>query len=198
MLVAVRRTDEKSAAGTSIWECLCDCGKTCVSEISSLARGHKKSCGCAAFNDLTGRRFGKLLVIKRLPENVGEKVAWFCQCDCGNTTHSTTDNLRNGKSMSCGCVRTKHNGKGTRLYRIYTGMKDRCTNTNSKYWKRYGGRGISICQAWLDDFATFRDWAMANGYAPGLTIDRIDNDGGYCPENCQWLTLLENATKSNR
>lgn len=125
--------------------------------------------------------------------NIGKKVAWACRCDCGQYTRSTTSNLTAGFSQSCGCVRTKHSGKGTRLYRIWTGMKDRCLNPVSKYRKNYGGRGITVCVEWAESFAAFQSWALSNGYADNLEIDRTDVNGNYCPENCRWISSLENS-----
>lgn len=179
------------------WLCACDCGEDTVATTSILNSGHKVSCGCLVKHDLTDRRFRMLKVLERAP-NKGKKVAWKCRCDCGKTAECTTSNLLRGASQSCGCVRTKHMGKGTRLYRIWTWMKDRALNPKSKYWDRYGGRGIQINQEWATDFSAFRDWAMANGYRNPLTIDRIENDGNYEPSNCQWLTREENAKKSNK
>ena len=189
---------ENTKSGSAQWRCRCSCGNTVIATTSILRSGNKKSCGCKAKHDLTGRRFGKLTVIREMPVHPGrQKVTWECRCDCGETAECTTTNLLSGKSMSCGCVRTKHNGKGTRLYRILTGMKDRCHNKRSAYYRRYGGRGIIVCDEWKNDFAKFRAWAKANGYQENLTIDRIDNDGNYEPSNCQWLTLEENARKNN-
>jgi hypothetical protein len=85
----------------------------------------------------------------------------------------------------------------TKLYAVWDAMKQRCNNPNNKSYFRYGGRGIAICQDWYD-FQNFHDWAMSHGYQEGLSIDRIDNDGNYCPENCQWLTISENASKADR
>lgn len=195
-LVVLERVENNKNGGAR-WRCVCDCGREAVSTTSMLNSGHNVSCGCAAKHDLTGKRFGLLEVVSQSP-NVGKKTAWECKCDCGQIAFCTTGNLVGGLSKSCGCVRTKHMGKGTRLYRIWTGMKDRCLNPKSKYWDRYGGRGVSIYQPWLDDFAVFRDWALTNGYEETLTIDRENNDGNYEPGNCQWLTLVENATKGNR
>jgi len=147
--------------------------------------------------DLSGKRFGMLKIIDR-SGHIGKKVAWSYICDCGRTGRATTSNLTSGASTSCGCVRTKHNGKGSRLYRIWSGMKDRCLNPKGKYWSRYGGRGIKICEDWADDFSKFRDWALVSGYQKHLTIDRKDNDNGYRPDNCQWITREENASKKDR
>jgi len=188
---------QNSQYGQARWRCLCQCGKEAITTTSTLNSGGKISCGCAAFYDLTGRRFGMLEAIRR-DENIKEKVSWVCKCDCGKFTSSTTGNLLRGKSASCGCVRTKHNGKGTRLYRIWTGIKTRCLNPNDHAWDRYGGRGISICEEWKDNFGAFQDWAFSHGYDNTLTIDRKENDKGYFPDNCRWITRSENSKKARR
>jgi len=191
---------ENDNGGHAQWLCVCDCGKECIATASTLRAKHggKTSCGCAAFFDLTGQRFGMLTVIERIPGLQEGKVLWRCLCDCGQETRSASSNLRRGASTSCGCVRTKHLGKGTRLYRIWTGMKDRCLNPKSKYRGRYGGRGIMLCPRWVQDFSAFRDWALRSGYQEHLTIDRVENDQGYCAFNCQWLTRGENSIKARR
>ena len=149
--------------------------------------------------DMTGERYGKLVVIGRNPiNNKQNKPLWLCQCDCGSITTVTRRRLINGMTKSCGCYRkeqakeqhTTHGMKHTRLYRIWAGMKDRCLNPNSKYWDKYGGRGISVCNDWSNDFVKFHDWALANGYQEDLTLDRVDNDKGYSPGNCRWTTYL--------
>ena len=90
---------------------------------------------------------------------------------------------------------TKHGGCGTRLYRVWSNMIDRCENPNNKEYNRYGGRGIDICFEWRQDFSKFMEWALENGYKENLTIDRINNELGYCPSNCQWITREENSAK---
>ena len=195
----VVKHQEGKRNGKTQWFCECDCGKTTLAITSALRLGRKKSCGCMSKKiDLTGRRFGILTVIEEVKDSKRIRVLWKCLCDCGQLTQSSTANLIRGLSQSCGCVRTKHNGKGTRLYRIWAGMKDRCLNIKSKYRSRYGGRGITICKEWADAFAVFRDWALSNGYKDNLTIDRIENNGNYEPSNCQWLTRKENTSKGNR
>lgn len=156
--------------------------------------------------DLTGRRFGKLTVLSKSPEKRGRAYAWVCQCDCGKITHPIiTYRLLQGKTRSCGCLRgdfarskATHGLSRTRLYGIWRNMKSRCTNPNVEKFKRYGGRGIAICDEWVNSFESFRDWAMANGYADGLSIDRIDVNGNYCPENCRWVDeAIQANNKSN-
>lgn len=144
--------------------------------------------------DLTGQRFGRLVVLER-----HDAKRWKCICDCGNATYSDGYQLRKGITQSCGCYHKEfcgdahriHGYCGTRLYRIYYKMKERCYNPLNDNYKYYGALGITICDEWLNNFQAFADWAMANGYSDNLTIDRKDNTQGYCPENCRWITIQE-------
>lgn len=156
--------------------------------------------------DLTGQRFGRLTVIERDgTDKNGRNVMWLCVCDCGGTTRTTTTHLRNGHAQSCGCLfreklieggektrfATTHGKSRTRLYRILTGMKSRCYNPQSHKYPLYGARGITVCDEWKNSFQAFYEWAIANGYSDDLSIDRIDNDRGYSPNNCRWSTVTE-------
>jgi hypothetical protein len=147
--------------------------------------------------DMTGQVFGRLTVLERAENTKRNKAQWLCQCSCGNKTIVSRTHLKRGQVKSCGCYRVDlgklnktHGMKGTRLYRIWSGMKDRCLNRNSKYWDRYGGRGITVCEEWKT-FENFMEWAKQNGYSKKLTLDRIDNDGNYEPSNCRWATMKQ-------
>ena len=139
--------------------------------------------------DLTGQRFGRLTVLERAGTDSRREAVWRCICTCGNEIYVQGHHLRCGNTQSCGCLRvdtaTTHGESRSRLYHIWFGMKTRCYNPNTKDFKNYGGRGITVCPEWLYDFPAFQKWAIANGYRDDLTIDRIDNDKGYSPDNCR-------------
>lgn len=141
-----------------------------------------------------GQRFGRWTVLEEAGRKHGA-VMWKCQCDCGTIKDVSSGHLRNGRSVSCGCynreVITTHGKSHTKLHRTWTSMKLRCTNPNAQEADRYINRGIKVCDEWLNSYETFEEWALANGYRDGLSLDRIDNDGNYEPSNCRWATAKE-------
>ena len=205
------------------WVCRCECGSTAIVSGDALRNGSTRSCGCLAheahvaagkrhkgpsprFVDLTGQTFGFLTVIERGPNTQRGNAKWHCKCVCGRETFVVTSKLRNGRTISCGCMgllhatqaKIKHgDSKKTRLYAIWAAMKRRCYNPNCDPYKYYGGKGIKVCDEWLE-YDKFREWALSNGYAEDLSIDRIDSNGNYEPGNCQWITMQENRLRAKR
>lgn len=162
-----------------------------------------------AIYDLRGMRFGDVEVLELVSSS---PVLWKCKCVCGiEMIRSVSDITRDwhGKSNSCGCrkkdclskITTKHNfahrGQKERLYRIWLGMRGRCNNKNNSNYKWYGGRGITVCREW-DSYVNFRTWSLANEYRDILELDRIDNESGYSPDNCRWVTHRQNMNNTRR
>lgn len=165
------------------------------------------------FIDMTGMVFGRLTVIERDATISHGEARWLCICGCGKYISTKGSRLRSGECKSCGCYKgeigrqalSTHGKSRTRLWSVWCSMKDRCYNPKNKSYARYGGRGITICDIWRSDFQSFYDWAMSSGYDEHAaykqcTIDRIDNEKGYFPDNCRWVDAKtqNNNRSSNR
>ena len=159
------------------------------------------------FIDLTGKRFKMLVVVKKLDNDNRNRIMWKCLCDCGRTHLVLGHSLRNGETKSCGCSSNKLMNETKTLIRGYSGhrkligvwenMKKRCADPKHISYKNYGARGISVCNEWLV-FGNFIKWALVNGYREKLEIDRVNNDGNYCPENCEWVTKTQNLSHTRK
>ena len=167
----------------------------------------------ASFENLIGRKFNRLTVIEQAEmvvySNGRKRTAWKCLCECGNSKVITSQALKNGSIRSCGCLKaennkkkwTKHGHCGERLYRVWCDIKKRCYNPKFHQYKDYGGRGIRVCDEWVENYSSFREFALANGYNEfakrgDCTIDRIDVDGNYEPSNCRFVSMkVQNSNK---
>lgn len=193
------KAERKDRHGT--YKCLCDCGNIAHPRKNALLTGRSTSCGhCHQKQIYPGMRMNMLTVIKMSGKDINRCILWECRCDCGKVFNATASNLRSGR-VGCGCMTggATHHKTNTRLYTIWTSMKRRCYNPHDKsYQKWYGAKGIKVCDEWKDDFMSFHDWSVSNGYNDTLSIDRIDYNGNYEPSNCRWVTSqVQTRNKSN-
>lgn len=169
-----------------------------------------------AFIDITGQKYGRLTAIRLVSKGTrGKKGKWLFRCDCGNEITCSASSVKSGNTKSCGCQKSEsssivgsrtikllhqrqvtHGYTGTRIYRIYKNMKNRCYNPKTPCYPYYGGKGITICSEWLNDPQVFIDWILANGYTDEMTVERRNSDNGYSPDNCELITQAEQARRA--
>lgn len=207
-LTAIEPTGARTAHRSVVWRCVCDCGNEVEVGSNTLVTGNTRSCGCIRNGhigggigggkprDITGQRFGRLVAVKRVGADGDRQSLWLMKCDCGCECVKSLHHLTSGMVTSCGCRFKPYNHAHERLYHVYHGMKSRCYNKRNEAYKWYGGKGVKVCQEWLDDYNVFETWAFANGYdetAPRgvCTLDRIDPYGNYEPANCRWISIAE-------
>ena len=201
-LVAVSSTGEIKGRSV-VWKCLCDCGNEKEVSVSSLSGGGVNSCGCLQHQgsplDLVNKVFGRLTVTKSIGKNKAGQYIWECQCSCGNIHETTGTSLVQGYTKSCGCYAKEVRGKANTTHGLshtpeYGAWKNaiaRCYNTNNKKYADYGGRGISVCSGWMEEAPLgFLNFMEDMGKSNGLTLERVDVNKGYCPENCIWADVF--------
>jgi len=200
----------KDASNKKKWLCKCICGREIPVIEGNLKSGNSIRCGhgdCPSKRkDITGKRFGNLVVknfVESKPAYVGgsNQLYWLCKCDCGNEIIVRYSSLSGGHTKSCGCLQKetqaqrlfKHGDSRTRLYRTYQNIKARCYCESATEYEHYGGRGIRVCNAWINDYMQFKNWSLSHGYKPRLTIDRVNVNDDYTPENCRWVSMKEQS-----
>jgi hypothetical protein len=199
-LVAIRPVGN-APNGAVLWRCRCDCGKSHTATASHLIRT-TRSCGCRrgdwphARKDVAGQRFGHLLALKRIGNDIRGQSLWRCRCDCGKLHTVCLIHLTDGNTSSCGCKKGNHKhghaklGKQHPLYRVWQAMLNRCYNPHVLSYKNYGGRGIYVCKRW-HSFPAFL--ADVGERPPEHVLDRINNNGPYAPYNVRWATYKQSA-----
>lgn len=183
--------------------CMCECGRAKDVRLGHLTGGATKSCGCANRRHSVepGKRYGRVVVQSLDYKTIKGHLKVPVICDCGTEKMIGVAELATGATKSCGCLivdklvamSTKHGGEKSALYSVWHTMKNRCLNPSTDAYPNYGGRGITICAEWIDDFTAFRSWAESSGYRRGLQIDRVDVNGMYEPLNCRWVTSQVNG-----
>lgn len=211
VVVISRGKDYISSSGRKKvrWLCQCDCGNEFLAYGEDLRSGDTKSCGCLIKRkpiDMVGQKIGRLIVIEQC-ESKNNKAMWKCKCDCGNERIVSGQSLRKGMTMSCGCLRNEvrrkaiyiHGMSQSKIHKTWRGLFQRCENPTASHYERYGGRGIGICEEWKGEngFVNFYEWSMKNGYSDNLELDRINNNKGYSPDNCRWISHIENCHNRN-
>ena len=198
-LVAIRAIKEHSPKNTAVyWECKCDCGNITVINGVALRNGNTKSCGCLKITpnkliDITGKRFGKLVVLEKAVKNNTKNTYWVCKCDCGNVKIIKGSSLKNKNTKSCGCLRKEtthrkiHNSSKTKLFTVWMSMRH--------YGKK---RNKVICTTWQNNFENFRNWSLNNGYTDKTFFHRKDKNGGYNPSNCYWAIKAPQKPKKDK
>ena len=193
------------------WLFECECGNEKKIRIGDVVKGRTKSCGCLykiikspRRTELLGMKFGRLTVLSFYETDKWGTFSWKCLCECGNEITTRGNSLKNGRTKSCGCLRKdvlgiagnqfnlKHGLCKSKTYNSWTSMKQRCSNKKASNYSRYGGRGITICERWLESFENFYA-DMGDRPEGGASIDRINVDGNYEPSNCRWATPKEQA-----
>lgn len=212
--LTVLERGENNYRGEVTWNCKCKCGNVVNVKYWNLKTGAVKSCGCYktrhSVENVVGKRFNYLTVVgigHRVYRKNGNSVIYYrCKCDCGNYTDVSIGDLKKGRIKACGCKRDEYFEKvatmggesRTTLGSRWRSMKDRCYNPKNVAYKDYGGRGITVCDEWKNDFLSFKKWALSNGFSEDLTIDRIDVNGNYEPSNCRWVTFaVQSRNKRN-
>ena len=202
--LTVLKKNGKDEKNNTEWLCKCKCGKYKIATTYELNSGKTKSCGCynsARYENLTGK-YGNLTVIEYVGKDKNNYKLYRCRCDCGNEIIVKGSSLLTGHTKSCGCVKKnqfKTHGfasKDARLYDIYNAMFHRCYHKDDKGYRYYGKRGIKICDEWIKDISSFFDFAYSNGYNETKTIDRINSNGDYSPDNCRFITKRLNTLRA--
>lgn len=215
-LTVIKRSERRDTTRAVYWDCQCECGGTKSVRGTTLRAGRAQSCGClleenykkgTTKKDIIGQRFGRLTVIEEVQERTScGEVKYSCQCDCGNVKVVAGTSLRYGKTKSCGCLLAQSSGERSYkhgltshpLYKIWSGIIQRCHSETDTAYKYYGARGITVCDEWRHDAEAFINWSLENGWEIGLEIDRIDNYKGYSPDNCRYVTHKVNMNNQRR
>lgn len=216
----LRESKTRRISGQPEWVCVCVCGNERSVSGANLRNGVSQSCGCVHVStrqsrqvlayerddDLIGVNFGRWTVLRKggIHPGANRLQMWVCQCECGTVKEVIGDNLRRGLSLSCGCQRVErsnvaritHGLSEHPIYISWQGMRNRCLNAADEDFKHYGGRGISVCDRWLDPILFIED--MMPTWFAGATIERDDVNGNYEPANCRWITQSEQLQNTRR